>query len=107
VTTSDRVPSALQIEEHEGGPLAASGELDLASAPQMAAALGQRIAAGAGDVVVDLSGLQFCDSTGLSVFVEAHRSLQNAGRRLVLRNPSSRVHKLLVTTKLDQVLDVD
>lgn len=101
------MPSALQIEENNGGPLAASGELDLASAPQMATVLSQRIASGTGDVVVDLSGLQFCDSTGLSVFVEAHRTLQAADRRLILRSPSSRVHKLLVTTKLDQVLDVD
>lgn len=106
MTTPDQVPSALRVEESQDA-LAVSGELDLASAPQLGAAVERRIATGQGDVVLDLSGLQFCDSTGLSVFVDAHRSLRAQGRRLILRNPSSRVNKLLATTKLDQELEVE
>lgn len=106
MTTPDHVPSALRVEENQDA-LAVSGELDLASAPQLGLAVERRIAAGQGDVVLDLSGLQFCDSTGLSVFVDAHRSLRAQGRRLILRNPSSRVNKLLATTKLDQELEIE
>jgi anti-anti-sigma factor len=105
--TTPEVPSALRIEEDHAGALTVFGELDLASAPQLATALDRQIASTEQDVVLDLGGLQFCDSTGLSVFVDAHRNLQAVGRRLILRDPSARVYKLLATTKLDQVLEID
>jgi len=107
VTTPDQVPSALRVEEGQDGVVAVSGELDLASAPQLGTVLDRQIASGQQDVVLDLSELQFCDSTGLSVFVDAHRTLRDTGRRLVLRRPSARVHKLLATTKLDQELVIE
>lgn len=107
MTTSGQGPSALQIEEGQNGGFALSGELDLASAPQLATTLDTQIAAGKQDIVLDLSGLQFCDSSGLSAFVDAHRTLQAQSRRLILQNPSSRVQKLLTATKLDQELDIE
>jgi anti-sigma B factor antagonist len=41
------------------------GELDLASAPALEAAVARLCANGASEVVLDLSGLAFLDSTGL------------------------------------------
>lgn len=107
MTTPDHGPSALQVEDGHGGGLVVSGELDLASAPRLASALDRQVASGQQDVVVDLSGLAFCDSSGLSVLVDTHRNLRAVGRRLVLRHPSARVQKLLAATKLDQELTID
>lgn len=107
VTTSGQVPPPLRVEEGQDGVLTVSGELDLASAPQLGTVLDRHIGSTAQDVVLDLSDLQFCDSTGLSVFVVAHRTLRGQDRRLVLHQPSSRVRKLLATTKLDQELEID
>ncbi len=48
-----------------------SGELDLAAAPSLRAALGRALESGAAAVCVDLSAVTFLDSTGLNVFVDA------------------------------------
>jgi anti-anti-sigma factor len=55
-----------------------SGELDLATAPDVADEL-ERVEATAVDIVVlDLSGLTFIDSTGIRLVLAAHR---RAGER--------------------------
>jgi anti-anti-sigma factor len=85
--------------------LRVDGELDLATARVLAAHL-DPLPGGAGDVVVDVSGIRFVDSTGLSVLVQAHHTARSAGRRLVLAAPSARVRRLLEITALDDVLTV-
>ncbi|MBE1494511.1 anti-anti-sigma factor [Amycolatopsis lexingtonensis] len=50
-----------------------TGELDLGSARRLRDRLLAPIRAGARGVVADLTGTTFCDSTVLSVLVEAHR----------------------------------
>lgn len=107
MTTSDYVPPTLEVQERAQDTLAVSGELDMASAPRLSAALSRLQAAGQHNVVLDVSDLQFCDSSGLSVFVQAHRDLRSAGGRLVLRGPSERLRMLLSATRLDRELDID
>lgn len=106
VTTSDPVPPTLEVEERSRDTIVVSGELDMASAPRLAAALRRLQEAGQHDITLDLGDLQFCDSSGLSVFVQAHRDLRTAGGRLVLRNPSERLRMLLTATQLDQELEI-
>lgn len=100
-------PEPLRVEDRHGGGLVVAGDLDFTSAPQLATALDGQIASGQHDVILELSGVQFCDSSGLSAFVGAHRVLRAHGRRLVLRNPAPRVHKLLTATRLDQELEIE
>ena len=97
----------LHIEARPEGGLIVSGELDLATAPQLRAAL-ERLTTDDGpeQVVLDLSGLRFCDSSGLSVFVQSHQAMRDAGRTLVLDRPTQRLRDLLATTALDNELDV-
>jgi anti-sigma B factor antagonist len=57
-----------------------SGEVDLATAPALEAALHDAIAAPAGRVVLDCAGLTFMDSSGLRVLIEAKRALDVQGR---------------------------
>jgi anti-sigma B factor antagonist len=62
------------------------GELDLASAPELEQVIARAEATDAGQIVVDLSGLEFIDSTGISLLIRsAHRSNMNAGRLRLLR----------------------
>ena len=58
-------------------------------------------------VVIDASGLGFCDSTGLSVLVRAHDDAKGRGLHLVLRNLSEPLRELLRLTGLDALLDQD
>lgn len=56
-------------------------------------------------VVIDASGLGFCDSTGLAVLVRAHDDAEQRGLSLVLRDLSKPLRELLRRTGLDAVLD--
>jgi anti-sigma B factor antagonist len=59
-----------------------SGELDMATAPDLTAALDPVIAHGPREVVLDLSELSFVDSSGIAALVEAQHRLGEQERRL-------------------------
>lgn len=84
------------------------GELDCATA----AILEQRMedlleAQGNLTVVIDLSGMTFVDSSGLSVLVTAFRHLRDRGGELLLRHPSASTRKVFEITGLSRVLPID
>jgi len=86
----------------------ASGELDLATAAQMCSAI-QTAAAGAAlrppRVVVDLTELAFCDSTGLRALVEAVREVKVLGGKAVLAvTPGGSLDRLLELSGLGEFL---
>src|SRR5689334_4397763 len=66
--------------------LRVGGELDLATAPQLAAALAN--VNGERSVLVDLHGLSFIDSCGFSVLYAAHNRLESEGRKLIITGMS-------------------
>ena len=78
--------------------ISVSGELDLASSPALEDELERVAQSDAQLVVVDLRGLEFMDSTGLSVLVRAHQRAEENGRRLGLVNGSQQVQRLLTLT---------
>ena len=84
-----------------------SGELDLASAPELQACLEDVVADGATTVVVDLDDLAFCDSTGISALVRAAHHARSGGRRLVLRRPRPGVRRVLEITGVTSVLEIE
>jgi anti-anti-sigma factor len=57
-------------------------------------------------VVIDLSGLDFMDSTGLRILVTAHERARNAGRRLVLIRGNEMIQRVLRLTRLDERLEI-
>jgi anti-sigma B factor antagonist len=98
----------LEVTDGEGGiVIALSGELDLATAPELWAAMDTALAAGRRDLVLDLTELAFVDSTGLGVFVRAGKELRAAGGELTLRRPGERVAKLLEITRLQEVFRIE
>ena len=54
-------------------------------------------------MIADLASLDFIDSTGLSVLIAAQRRLHERGGELVLKDPNSRVTKVLEITALTKV----
>ncbi|MEV6600818.1 STAS domain-containing protein [Actinoplanes sp. NPDC051346] len=82
------------------------GNLDLDTAPVLRTTLDQVLDRPVPRVVVDLSGVEFCDSTGLSAFVIGHRRAAAAGGWLRLAAPGDWLHGLLRTVGLIPVLDV-
>ena len=83
--------------------LAPAGEIDVSTAPQMRELLVDAIASGH-PVVVDLGAVTFIDSTGIGVFVMAHKRLDANGSMMVLCAPTEQVRALLEITGLDAVM---
>lgn len=77
------------------------GELDMLTAPDFRTCLDAAIEATSGDVVVDLAGVDFIDSSGLTELVAAHRSLRDRGRQLHLDSVAPRVTRVLQISGLD------
>lgn len=80
------------------------GEVDLASAPKLAAALSELIGRGHSLVALDLEAVEFIDSTGLGVLVGSVRRLRDEGGDLILRAASPAVTRILEMTGLGNVL---
>ncbi|HKR50506.1 MAG TPA: STAS domain-containing protein [Pseudonocardiaceae bacterium] len=83
-----------------------TGELDLASAPQLQQVLDQLCWDGFQEVVLDLAGLDFLGAIGLEVFVRADDQLRAAGGRLILHRPGPLARRILAITELDTVLTI-
>lgn len=73
------------------------GELDMAGAPRLEAALEGLD----GDVEFDCSGLEFIDAAGLRAFQKAQEGCAARGCKLVLLDPSPAVDRLLEMVQLD------
>ena len=82
------------------------GNLDIDSAAVLTTALDQVLAQPTPMVVVDLSGVEFCDSTGLSAFVVGHNRAKANGGWLRLAGPSEFLSRLLDTVGLTSRLSV-
>jgi anti-sigma B factor antagonist len=82
------------------------GEVDLATAPTLQDALVEAIAAEPTEVVVDLSGVTFMDSTGLAALVRAHQRAAERGGSMRLVGASKGVRRILDLTGLDRVLEI-
>jgi anti-sigma B factor antagonist len=82
------------------------GSLDLATAPSLRAALIEAANEGKHDIIVDLSQVEFLDSTGLGALIGSHkRALENGGRvRLIVKDGT--IQRLLTITGLMKIFAV-
>lgn len=99
----------LEIEERTEGSwrvLVVQGEVDMASAPDLRDALEALIDGGRTRLVVDLSSVDFMDSSGVGVLVGAHRRLEESGGGLALVCGEGPVRRVLGITGLDEVFAV-
>jgi anti-anti-sigma factor len=81
------------------------GELDLATAPDLADILDQIVD---GTIKLDISGVTFLDSSGLRTLLVANRDLERCGRRMIVCGPIDPVvQRTLAITQVDGVLEFD
>jgi anti-sigma B factor antagonist len=81
------------------------GEVDMTSAPTLRDHLLGHIGLGEPCVVVDLSGVEFMDSTGLSALVVAYRQADEIGSSVVVAGAQPTVRRVLEITQLDVLLE--
>ena len=82
------------------------GSLDIDTAPALKANLNRLVEQPSPRVVVDLAGLDFCDSMGVGVLVTAHSRALERGGWVRLAAPSSFLRRLLDTLGLTEHLSL-
>jgi len=83
------------------------GEIDLYTAPRLHGELVTVLSADTPvQIVVDMSGVEFCDSTGMNVLLAAHRRAREQGGDLELAAPRPAIRKILHVTGLESVFTV-
>jgi anti-anti-sigma factor len=106
VLEGEEVEFGVEPAQHEGAlVLAVTGELDVATAPQLRAALHE--AARAPVVVVDLTGCSFLDSTGCRTIVVSARQLPHPTRvALVCPEGNRDVYRVLDFVQMSTALKI-
>ena len=99
----------LQITVSEFGSthtLELVGELELATVPVLRERLDVALDRGAEVIVIDMSGLEFLDSSGIALLIESHHRLneQDGARLRLIPSEAPAVARVLRVTDLDRRL---
>lgn len=86
--------------------IAAAGEVDLSSSPQLREAILKSVPNAGGTLAVDLSGVSYMDSSGVATLVEGLKSIGAKKAAFCLLAPSGSVLKVLQLSRLDSVFDI-
>jgi len=91
----------------EGGfLLSLTGALDHHTSPRLTNSMQSLLRAATPTVWLDLSGLSFIDSTGITCLLRLSRAATEAGGHLTLAAPSPPVQRMLDITGIGQVLTI-
>jgi len=99
-------PAQLELSTRTGANgyqiVSVTGELDIATAEQAYSYISEVIDGRLAPVTVDLSGLTFCDASGLGVLARAARYARQKGRELMLASARPSLLKIMRITGLDR-----
>ena len=82
------------------------GEIDIATAGRLRDVIEPHMGPKQ-KIILDLSEVEFMDSSALHVLVQARGQLTENGGSLILRNPSTAAHRLLTVTGANDLLETD
>ena len=80
------------------------GRLNMVSAAGLRETVAVALAAGRTRIVIDLSGVEFVDSSGLGALIGCLKSARQAGGDLRIAQPTAQVEMVLQLSNLDRVL---
>jgi anti-sigma B factor antagonist len=107
ITKGDRLtPRVFEIvaRDLDGAPgVALAGEADLSCVPEMTAALDAAIRDSEGAFIVDLTDLEFLDSSGLSALLRARALLGQTERAMAVVCPPGPVLRLLTVSGVEEL----
>ena len=59
------------------------------------------------EVHINLSAVEYMDSSGISVLIESHQKAVELGKKVVLKEISKSVLKVIMMAKLEQILNIE
>ena len=86
--------------------IAARGEIDLFTAPELKQVITEAIESGERRVAIDLSEVSFLDSTALGVLIGAVKRLRSRDGVLTIVNTDANIAKTFEITGLDQIFTI-
>jgi anti-sigma B factor antagonist len=103
------VDLSVQVEELTGADdrwsvARVAGELDVATSPRLRELLVTALTEGRRHLVLDLTGVQFLDSTGLGVIVGLLKRARTLGGDLRIVCPNGSVRRVFEITALDRTM---
>ncbi|NKZ08262.1 STAS domain-containing protein [Actinomadura latina] len=101
--THNNLTVDLSSQDAEVPVLHVAGDLDHHTAPLLREALDAVPFSPGKSVVVDLTGLAYCDSTGITVLINAYKRAKPAGGRLLLAGLSPDLLDVFRIIGLDQI----
>lgn len=105
----------LKVDEAEDGAwtvLRITGELDIVTSPEVRQRVHEAVAGGRRELVLDLSEVFFCDSSGVGVLIAARRLLRSCQGRLHLILPAggsedgSHVNRVLAALGVRRLFEI-
>lgn len=82
------------------------GEIDLSNVEALGAELESALADSSERLVVDLSGVAFCDSLGFSTLIKCWRAASSSGREFLLARPAPTVRRILEMMGIASVIRI-
>jgi anti-anti-sigma factor len=99
--------SILTVTDHDRPDgitvLTPAGELDRDSSKDLREAADQAVRRGRRQLILDLAEVTFCDSSGLSLFIDLHRQAVAGGGWVRLAGPQAELRSMLRVTHLDRL----
>lgn len=80
-----------------------SGRLVMADAAEARAVLKNIVDNGNGRLALDLVGVSFVDSSGLSVLISAFKAIESRSGKMALANLSPEIQALIELTRLNEI----
>jgi anti-anti-sigma factor len=107
---SEAVPEALQVDVTPAGPgpalVVLAGEMDIVSAGAFTESMTELDSSVPDALVIDVGGLTFIDSSGISALVQAARNVEARGGRAVIAAPAGHVQRVFDITGVGDVVTI-
>ncbi|MEI8395503.1 MAG: STAS domain-containing protein [Rhodospirillaceae bacterium] len=84
-----------------------TGRLTFNDHAKIRSLIAEALAGVSNTVCFDLDELQFIDSAAVGMLLIAHEELNKSGRRLVLRNATGQVKRVITVAQLSKVITVE
>ena len=101
------IPFKIETQKNENGIAVVhlAGRLNAVSSPETKECLKRLAGEAPNNLVIDLAGLSFIDSSGLSALVAGYKAAVEAGGSLKLASLTPQVSQVLALTHLDRVFE--
>ena len=93
-------------EEGNVATIHLDGEIDMDVTEKATHAILPHIEAGQ-DVHLNLSNLEYMDSSGISVLIESHQKALEKNTKVIIKDVSKSVLKVIMMAKLEQILNLE